>query len=527
MNESDAILPSRAPLFDESALPSVAPAGIAAVPPSVAGMTEPISSGEDLPKDSPAVPSLEDRIARTTAAGGLTELPADFGDPHCGWETVRSANPFTVLFLDGRQAHRVTPEITSRHRGLLQRFWQEKLRSMSQGAARVSILHKYGGAEESERVIRGYPEAIERAYQKLATRDGIDSAYRTLVRERESQVLTRVDEKLDDYLVDFVLQPDELRALLAFAEREGIAPDTVLEHVQERLRVLGYVPEHEPAGETKESRLLSTAWMHPSALPTILPAPPAIARQRGVLLPLLAFSAVVVLVLVVAAALRSARVDHTQNPVTHLTATMAPQRETPPPVSPNHPSAERPPALSLPPVHTEPKAPAAPPLEHTANDRSAEHQRVLAEVASIREAIGSDPQAALMRVSELEKSIRSDDADARLAAAGVRSDIEKALLTKDLEAQKAAAEQAAAAAARAQRDREWQQRLAQVEELMRQPNYSGAKALADRIVAEPDVPPEIAKRARELGDQAVAELQKIFSKATVKSKTSRPSREQP
>ncbi len=526
MNELDAILPSRAPLFDEGALPSVAPAGIATVPPNVTGTKAPISPGEDPPKGSQAVSSLEDRIAQTTAAGGLTELPAGFGDPRGGWETVRSDNPFTVLFVDGGQAHRVTPEITSRHRDLLQRFWQEKLRSMSQGAARVSILHKYGGAEESERVIRGYPEAIERAYQKLATRDGIDSAYRTLVRERESQVLTRVDEKLDDYLVDFVLQPDELRALLAFAEREGIAPDAVLEHVQERLRILGYVPEHEPSGETKESRFLSTAWMHPSVLPTILPAPPAVTRQRGVLLPLLAFSAVVVLVLVVAAALRSARVDHPQNLVTHATTTRAPQRETPPPVSPNSSPAERPPALSLP-IHTDPKPPAAPPLEHTANDRSAEHQRVLAEVASIRDAIGSDPQAALTRVSELEKNIRSDDADARVAAASVRSDIEKALLTKDLEAQKAASEQAAADAARVQRDREWQQRLAQVEELMRQPNYSGAKALADRIVAESDVPPEIAKRARELGDHAVAELQKIFSKATVKSKTSRPSREQP
>jgi hypothetical protein len=527
--DAEGHLPRR-PRKDESAdggaLPS-ATAGPAATPAAPPAPRAPEPQHEpQRDSEPPATQSLQERLAAITAAGGLTALPADFGDVHGDWLTVRAADPFTVLVLDHRQADRISPEMVSRHRELLQRFWQEKLRSMTQGAARFAILKKYGGPEESERLVRSYPELIENAYQQLITRGAIDEAHRRIVEEKESIVCRRLDEKLDDFLVDLVLQPEEVRSLFLFGESEGLRSGTVADRIQARLRVKGLVPEGEPGGATLEARLLSTAWVHPSKrrseVVAAIAAPP---RKASLLVPLLLFSMVVVLVLLAAAALRSAghreqsiaeassstheivsteTAPSTQTTTVTAQSVLTPETQVPEPVEPPPAATET--------VEREPSAPAV---------DVAEQQRIREELAAIERE--PEPQSGLDRLSLLEPTLSAHYVDERIAAAKLRSDLERALLLRQVEEEKRVAGERAAA----DREREWMQRIAAIEELMKQPNYSGAKTLADQLLASPDVPPSIAERGRELRDQAVLELQKIFSRATVKSRTGRAPRRQP
>lgn len=495
------------PVHDEAARPVVSPAAVV------------------------AASSFDERLAAATTAGGVTALPPGFGDPEGDWVTVRSDNPFTVLYLDGRQAHRVTPEMALRHHDLLQRFWQEKLRSMSQGAARLAILKKYGGPDESERLVRSYPDLIESAYVQLATRGGIDAASQRLRAERDAVIHQRIDGKLDDYLVDSVLQPDELRALLVFAEQEGASRDAVIDRVRERLRIRGFVPEREPAGATLEAQLLSTPWLHPSVRRSVV-VDVATPRRRSPLVPLLLFSLVVVIGLLVGGAIRMSRVKAPDLPTTATinspTATTSVVTQTipvtrtvfvPAPAPPEVPRTETRPSSADEEKRIEEKRVE----EKRAEERLAEERRRIREaMAEIRGVANADPKTALERIAALEQNAGSSAGEERVALAALRSDVEKALLTQQLQKQQAQMEADAAARAAADRDRQWAQRIAAIEELMNQPNYSGAKTLADRVVADPEAPPAIAERAKQLRDRAVAELQKIFSGATVKSKTGRP-----
>ncbi|HEX2122764.1 MAG TPA: hypothetical protein VHL59_14095 [Thermoanaerobaculia bacterium] len=519
--------PEARPAADGGTLPAGAATPVTTPPPAVAAPPSP-----EPPRESAAAvsQSLEERLAAATAAGGLTVLPPDFGDAQGDWTTVRAGDPFTILYLDYRQADRISPEMVSRHRELLQRFWQEKLRSMTQGAARFAILKKYGGPEESERLIRSYPEVIENARQQLITRGGIEQAHRAIVDERESIACRRIDEKLEDFLVDLVLQPEEIRSLLLFGEREGVPAAKVANRIHERFRGRGLVAETEPAGATLEARLLSTAWIHPSRrrTETITVAAAAPQRKQSLLVPVLLFSIVVVLVLLTAAALRSSR--RVDVPVATVTAS-APQvvsAETTFSSSQTESAVESRTETQAAPVEAsvlptaEPAATAPTEREPApAIDTSGiERERLRGELASIEQ--DPDPRSALDRLTTLEQTLGSRYADERIAATKLRAGLERVLLLRQLEQEKQAAE----ARALAEREREWEQRIAAIEELMKQPNYSGAKTLADQLLAAPDVPPPIADRGRRLRDQAVDELQKIFSGATVKSRTGRAPRRQ-
>jgi len=505
MSDSEGVLPQRteAATDDRGSLPPLpeAPAVPVQSPRPVHEAVRPAVS----PAAAVTPSAIEERLAAATAAGGVTALPPGFGDPDGDWVTVRSDNPFTVLYLDGRQAHRVTPEMALRHHDLLQRFWQEKLRSMSQGAARLAILKKYGGPDESERLVRSYPDLIESAYAQLATRGGIDTASQRLRAEREAVLHQRIDGKLDDYLVDSVLQPDELRALLVFAEQEGASRGSVIDRVRERLRVRGFVPEREPAGATLEEQLLSTAWMHPSVRRSVVvDVEPR--RRRSPLIPLLLFSLVVVIGLLVGGAIRMSRVQPVDPPaaatINSATATTSVAAQVIPVTRTVFVPAPAPPELP----RTE-QRPSAADEEKRAEEKRAEEKRAEEKRAEEKRA---EEKRAEEKLAEEQRRIRDAMAE------------EKALLTQQLQKQQAQMEADAAARVAADRDRQWAQRIAAIEELMNQPNYSGAKTLADRVVADPDAPPAITERAKQLRDRAVAELQKIFSGATVKSKTGRP-----
>lgn len=483
-------------------------------------------------RDIPMPAALDDRLAAATLLGGLKSLPPEFGDSDGDWVTVRSENPFTVLFLDHRRAQAITPDMVSRHRELLQRFWQEKLRSMSQGAARVAIVKKYGGQHEAERLVRSYPDLIERAYERISTLGGIDDAYRQLLADKQGAVLAKLDEKLNDFLVDSVLQPEEMQALLELGDREGLPRQIVAERVRDRIRREGLVPDGSPSGSTLEKQLISIAWTHPSrkAAPAVIPQVVAQPR-KSLLLPLLLFSIAVVVVLLVAAAITSSRMGTTSDrgtaPTTNsvptqpplqtasaLQPTNAPITNTSEPRRPTSPSPEkeRSPRISTQQVEVRPVVSAA--------DRQQVHDK-LDEVRRLSE---SDPSAALDHANSLDAQLGVhplEYASERAELANVRSAIQIASSRQQLEIEKGKIRQEAEEHAAQERNKEWERRLDQIESFTKQSNYSGAKNLADQLLAEPNLPDSVSTRARRLADDNWAKFQKSMSGTTVNSRTTR------
>jgi hypothetical protein len=422
--------------------------------------------------------------------------------------------------------------MVTRHRELLQQFWREKLRSMSQGAARVSILKRYGGEHESDRLVRSYPELIENAYHRLSTRGGIEETYRELVIKRQKMVFARIDEKLSDYLIDSELQPEEMTALLEFADREEVAREVVAAHVQDRIRAAGLVSEQPVSGATLEQQLLSTVWVHPSRRaqpPIVLPAQP---RSR---MPIV-LSVAALLALVVGGVLFFNRTQ------TALPASKAIDEGggSPPPVietTPEPPIENTPEPQEPTPVTPDPPPTVPPRIEDpdtratiSAEDPAAvavsgaNRQAAASELEEIRDLSATDPDGALERARQLDSRLAAhprEFTDERVTLADLRSQIQTAIMEKKFADERQRIKEESDLRAEQERTLKWEQRLAQIELLSRQKNFSGAKELADQLLKEPDLPEAIADRARKLADEAVANLQAIFSGAKVKSKTTR------
>jgi hypothetical protein len=467
---------------------------------------------------------LDERLRVATAAGGLTALPANFGDLDGDWVTALAENPFEILYLDYRAAPQITPELVHHHHELLQGFWRAKLQAMSQGSGRHSIASKYGGKHGSERLVRSYPDLLAQAYQRLATRSGIEQAYREIDTRLEAEVLARIDEQLALFLVDGELQPDEAVALLEYGDRHRVSRPVVAAHVHERLRQAGLTGTGGVPGLPLEQQLLQTVWKHPSRLPppAVGPAAPPPVPARKAMVALLLFALAVVVVLVVAAALRSSRMGGAERE-----NVAAPQAIPSPVVTP-------PVEASVLPTATPGARPEPPPepreaarvevARHPPPPVVSDEQRnaARAELAAIRELATVDPGAAIARLGGLDTQLTEhpeEYAAERVDLVTLRGEIQTAMLERQLAEREDESRQRADDEAR----RRWDQRVAQIESFMKQANYSGAKKLADELVAEPGVPDAVATRARQLADEAVLQLQAVFARAKVKSRTNRGS----
>jgi hypothetical protein len=486
--------------------------------------------------DNPVLSTLDERLAAATLSGGLTALPASFGDAGGDWVTVRSDNPFEVLYFDYRLADRITPEAVSRHHEFLKRFWQDKLKSMSQGAARLAILKKYGGQHESDKLVRSYPEVIDDAYDRLSTTSRIEGVYREIVARQQNAIFARIDEKLNDFLVDLVLQPQETMALFEFSDREGLARDVVAVHVRSRISAAGLMNDRALSGATLEQQLLSSAWVHPSRKVPVQEVP--VPRPRSGLVPLFLFSLAVVLVLVVGAALYSYRMKSPppteDGNIRAIPAVSAPQ------VTPKQQQLEHgtggaidsvsstprltanngtPPAPMSPPIEKPRPQPEDPVTDTQPAVSMEERKAVQDELEEIRTLTPAESSAALERARRLELTLSAhpqEFAGERVELADLRDQIQAAVMeAKIVEERRRIQEES--------HTKEWEQRLAQIESLSKQGNFSGAKSLADQLLSEQDLPESVATRARKMADEAVSKLQAIFSGAKVKSRTKRSS----
>jgi len=155
-----------------------------------------------------------------------------------------------------------------------------------------------------------------------------------------------------------------------------------------------------------------------------------------------------------------------------------------------------------------------------------ERKAVQVKLEDIRALSPSDPNGALQRLQQLDSSLAAhpqEYAAERLDLANLRGQIQGAIMEGKLTEERKRIQEESEVNAQKERMKEWEQRLAQIESLSKQGNFSGAKTLADRLLSEQNVPESIAIRAQKMADEAVAKLQAIFSKAKVKSKTARSS----
>lgn len=430
--------------------------------------------------------TLEQRLSAATLQGGWQALPPHFGDSGGDWETVVSANPFEVLFLDYRLAQKITPEMVEVQRKLLRAFWQDKIKTMSQGAGRLAIARKYGGAQADENRVRSFPDLVEQAYHRLSTANGIAETFTDIVVRKERAALDKIEAKLSDFLVDGALHPQEAAALFELADREGVSREVVAAQVEKQIRQMGLVGKEAAFGTTLEERLRSTTWIHPSQLgPALAPAPPP--TKRSPVIPAL----VAMVALGVGFAVWQVARQESPNP----SVLAKPAQD--PVVHPIPPTVDQKPAPQ--PPKKESTKPAPPTVS------AADLQAVRREIEAIVSLVDQDPQAAEARARTLGRKL----ADEPRAYAGERrhlSELDSLIAAAlrevqhraDLEQIRSETEKNAAEG----RVKSWEDQLARVERFNVQGNHDAAQTLAQELLAEPELPASLALRAHQLVAEA-------------------------
>ena len=215
----------------------------------------------DAPTDAPvggAGESRADRIRAATARGVLGgHVPARYEDDD--WETVRSDNPFDVLYLDYRQTGAIGPAVLDDRRQTLAAFWKQKddVRNRNAGGQRDRIDRKYGFD------VGTFAQRVERAHQQLVTPGGLAAAAAAIDEARRRAGERDLQRLVRSCLADGLLTVEETETLLQEGEVVGLTRDETADFV---MRVLTdqHFTEREPRrGETLSAVLLSTEWVSP------------------------------------------------------------------------------------------------------------------------------------------------------------------------------------------------------------------------------------------------------------------------
>ncbi|MCD4736161.1 MAG: hypothetical protein K8R53_08970 [Bacteroidales bacterium] len=179
-----------------------------------------IPGKDDIPSAHPSEyepGSLKERIAKTTAAGGLKELPPYFDNKEGDWRIIKSGNPFEALYLDYKQYNYITSEMAEGNYRILEKFWSERYRLISTGANRQKYEKKYGHKTVDDSI-----SIIKKAYEKLRTDKQIIDYYKEVFSKEFEKGTNTLKLILRLIKSDGVVDQGEIRTVLEEAKNNQV-----------------------------------------------------------------------------------------------------------------------------------------------------------------------------------------------------------------------------------------------------------------------------------------------------------------
>ena len=217
----------------------------------------PAAAGPAAARDAGAV-TRTDRIREATARGPLGgHVPARYADEE--WETVRSANPFEVLYLDYRQPGAIGPAVLEDRRQTLGAFWKNKedVRNRNAGGQRERIERQYGFE------VGTYAGRIERAFARLTVPGGMDAERAAIDVARRAAGEHELDRIVRTCLADGLLTVEETAMVLQEGDAVGLTREESADYLTRALTRQGFTERDARRGDTLSAVLLSTEWVSP------------------------------------------------------------------------------------------------------------------------------------------------------------------------------------------------------------------------------------------------------------------------
>lgn len=468
---------------------------------------------------------MEALVRRSVAEGGLRELPPDFGDPSGGWSSILSENPFEVLLLDYQNAEAITGEMISGHFDLISRFWEDKLRWMRTSGSRTMILRKYGGEHESEKLVASYPRRLSWAISQIQDQDGFKRVLESLEHRRIGEAVSRIDQRLATYLADRALRPHETKALFDLAAAERLDLETIANRIYEALLDRGLRARDQVRGVSLQEQLLSVDWMDSAVAPAATPAP-SLTRSvsRGVRITIAGVGVLVAFV-VIAFLVREGRPlsKDAAAPNGDSAATTSPVGRAISPLAGSDRARPSPSAPSKVESAGESKVEIEARLRREAaaaarRNNLAECKTRLADLGGAIGALVTEERLDEARSKIEEVSARCSQFGTELPGQSesfslLRRQVEDASVQSKLVVMEAAREA-----------REWQGRIAEIDDHLSHNRLIEAQSAAERLVSAPGVPAEVAESAKSRSAEATKRLEEAFEnfKPDTQSKTVRP-----
>ena len=200
-----------------------------------------------------------DRIRAATARGLLGgHVPARYEDED--WETVRSDNPFDVLYLDYRQTGAIGPAVLDERRQTLAAFWKQKddVRNRNAGGQRERIERKFGFE------VGTFAQRVERAHQQLSAPGGLAAAAGAIDAARRERGERELQRSIRSCLADGLLTVEETETLLQDGETVGLTREETAAYLSRVLAEQRFTEREPRRGESLGEVLLSTEWVSPA-----------------------------------------------------------------------------------------------------------------------------------------------------------------------------------------------------------------------------------------------------------------------
>lgn len=197
------------------------------------------------------------QIQMATKNGGLNRVPEDFDHRNGSWTTIRSENPFTILYLDYRQHLSITPEMVSGNYHILSEFWKEKLLIMNRGA-RDQIEKRYGAGTVNEA-----PKRLDAAYDSIKTKEGILLHFKEADGRRIREGISSLDELLELSLHRSDFSEREAGIIIQKGVRNGLEAGEVKDHILAELSKRGFKPrvsDPDPEHPFRNKWMTDEAW---------------------------------------------------------------------------------------------------------------------------------------------------------------------------------------------------------------------------------------------------------------------------